>query len=156
MVNLKGVKSVAFLSRVVHPWKRSLPATAATAIATRSLHRYAVHSQRFRVRMEMNHKRISGARHGDKLNVSKALNDKADGQIHQENPLLGLKKVRKKGLLKKEAALVKKELVAGASLPDGADVERQDNTNRVQSTEDKVAGAQQTRRVRFSRRWVHG
>jgi|TARA_B110001469_G_C9365559_1_gene191053 hypothetical protein len=121
-----------------------------------SLHRYAVHSQRFRVRMEMDHKRISGARHGDKLNVSKALNDKADGQIHQEDPLLGLKKVRKKGLLKREAALVRKELVAGASLPDGADVERQDNTNRVQSTEDKVAGAQQTRRVRFSRRWVHG
>ena len=40
MVNLKGVKSVAFLSRVVHPWKRSLPATAATAIATR--HRFIV------------------------------------------------------------------------------------------------------------------
>ena len=63
------------------------------------------------------------------------------------------------GLRKKEPGLLKKEPGAGAALPDGADVERLDDKNRVQSIKVKstVAG-QQARRVRMhpSPRWARG
>ena len=65
------------------------------------------------------------------------------------------------GLRKKEPGLLKKEPGAGAALPDGADVERLDDKNRVQSIEDKVkstVAGQQARRVRMhpSPRWARG
>ena len=116
-------------------------------------------------------------------NVSKVLNEKpSDGLCKQESDLLkqepgllkkepGLLKVEEPGMCKKEPGLLKKEpgllekepgLLkkvpgAGAALPDGADVERLDDKNRVQSTEDKVAGSQQARRLGLhpSPGWVH-
>ena len=80
------------------------------------------------------------------------------GLLKAEEP--GLLK-KEPGLLEKEPGLLKKVPGAGAALPDGADVERLDDKNRVQSIEDKVksiAAGQQARRVGVhpSPRWARG
>ena len=78
---------------------------------------------------------------------------KEPGLLKKEPGLLK----KEPGLLEKEPGLLKKVPGAGAALPDGADVERLDDKNRVQSTEDKVAGSQQARRLGLhpSPGWVH-
>ena len=62
---------------------------------------------------------------------------------------------------KKGPGVQKEEPGAGAALPDGADVERLDDKNRVQSTESKInstVAGQQARRVGVhpSPRWARG
>ena len=82
---------------------------------------------------------------------------KESGLFKLEEPGMRIKK--EPGMREKEPGLLNKEPGAGAALPDGADTERLDDKNRVQSTEDKVkstVAGQQARRVGVypSPRWA--